>query len=210
MFKSIKKRDGRVVRFRAEKITAALTKAGEASGEFNETTAECLTTKVLAAAEKQLTSPVPTVEQIQDIVEEVLLQSRYKQTAKAYILYRDQHRNLRELTSGAHINLVDDYLAKADWRVRENSNMAYSLQGLNNFVASEISKTYWLDKIYPADIRQAHVNGDLHIHDLNLLSVYCVGWDLFDLLTEGFTGVAGKIGLIQKNGCFKSLLLGIY
>ena len=93
----------------------------------------------------------------------------------------------------ANINLVDGYLKQLDWQVNENSNMAYSIQGLNNYIASEISKQYWLNKVYPADVRNAHLNGDIHIHDLNIISVYCVGWDLKDLLTEGFTGVKGKI-----------------
>jgi anaerobic ribonucleoside-triphosphate reductase len=93
----------------------------------------------------------------------------------------------------ANINLVDGYLKQLDWKVNENSNMAYSIQGLNNYIASEISKQYWLNKVYPADVRNAHLNGDIHIHDLNIISVYCVGWDLKDLLTEGFTGVKGKI-----------------
>lgn len=93
----------------------------------------------------------------------------------------------------ANINLVDSYLKQLDWKVNENSNMSYSIQGLNNYLASEISKQYWLNKIYPADIKNAHINGDIHIHDLNIISVYCVGWDLKDLLTEGFTGVKGKV-----------------
>ena len=93
----------------------------------------------------------------------------------------------------SNISLVDNYLKQLDWQVNENSNMSYSIQGLNNYIASEISKNYWLNKIYPADIKNAHINGDIHIHDLNIISVYCVGWDLKDLLTEGFTGVRGKI-----------------
>ena len=93
----------------------------------------------------------------------------------------------------ANIALVDSYLNQLDWKVNENSNMSYSIQGLNNYLASEISKQYWLNKIYPTDIRNAHVNGDIHIHDLNIISVYCVGWDLKDLLTEGFTGARGKV-----------------
>lgn len=93
----------------------------------------------------------------------------------------------------ANINLVESYLKQLDWKVNENSNMSYSIQGLNNYIASEISKQYWLNKIYPTDIKNAHINGDIHIHDLNIISVYCVGWDLKDLLTEGFTGVKGKV-----------------
>ena len=93
----------------------------------------------------------------------------------------------------ANINLVDAYLNQLDWKVNENSNMSYSIQGLNNYIASEISKQYWLNRIYPTEIKNAHLNGDIHIHDLNIISVYCVGWDLKDLLTEGFTGVKGKV-----------------
>lgn len=92
-----------------------------------------------------------------------------------------------------NVNLVDNYLKQLDWKVNENSNMSYSIQGLNNYIASEVSKQYWLNKIYPTEIKNAHVNGDIHIHDLNIISVYCVGWDLKDLLTEGFTGVKGKV-----------------
>ena len=122
-----------------------------------------------------------------------MIDSKFKKTAKAYIIYRDQHKKLREITSNAHVDLIDKYLENLDWKVNENSNMGYSLQGLNNYVSAEITKTYWLDKIYTSKIGQAHKEGDLHIHDLNLLSVYCVGWDLTDLLQEGFTGVAGKV-----------------
>ncbi len=193
MYNSIKKRDGRRVKFDPAKIEAALIKAGEATGEFNETTAKRLANKVISRAETELTEKVPTVEQIQDIAENVLINSTYNKTAKAYILYRDQHQRLRDITSNMQIDLVDSYLGNLDWKVKENSNMGYSLQGLNNYISSEVSKNYWLDKIYPKEIGDAHRAGDFHIHDLNLLSVYCVGWDLMDLLREGFTGVQGKI-----------------
>ena len=98
-----------------------------------------------------------------------------------------------QIVSDFQVDLVDSYIGDLDWRVKENSNMGYSLQGLNNFIASEVSKTYWLDKIYPEAIGEAHRSGDMHVHDLGQLSVYCVGWDLMDLLREGFTGVAGKV-----------------
>ena len=136
---------------------------------------------------------MPSVEQIQDIVEEVLISSPHKRTAKAYIIYRDQHARIREIVSKADVDLIDRYLERADWQVNENSNMAYSLQGLNNYVSSEVSKVYWLNKIYPPEVRQAHTDGDFHIHDLGILSVYCVGWDLEDLLLQGFKGAAGKV-----------------
>ena len=148
--------------------------------------------RVVNLAQMTLATTRPSVEQLQDLVEEVLLASPFKKTAKAYILYRDQHARLREMVQKADVDLIDSYLNRLDWKVHENSNMAYSLQGLNNYVSSEISKTYWLNKVYPADIRQAHLSGDFHIHDLGMLSVYCVGWDLHDLLRSGFQGVAGK------------------
>ena len=101
--------------------------------------------------------------------------------------------NVPAATKDAEIELVENYLKQLDWKVNENSNMTYSIQGLNNYIASEISKNYWLNRVYPADIRNAHISGDIHIHDLNIISVYCVGWDLKDLLIEGFKGVKGKI-----------------
>ncbi len=193
MYNYIKKRDGRKVKFNDRKIMSAIERAGLETGEFAEAEADKLTKKVLARAEKELTEKVPGVEQVQDIVEEVLLSSRYKKTAKAYIIYRDQHKKLREITDAAHLDLMDQYLSRLDWRVNENSNMGYSLQGLNNYIASEVSKTYWLNKVYTPEIGRLHRSGDMHIHDLNLLSVYCVGWDLQDLLRGGFTGVQNKI-----------------
>ncbi|MBW2023486.1 MAG: ribonucleoside triphosphate reductase, partial [Deltaproteobacteria bacterium] len=137
--------------------------------------------------------PIPEVEEIQDIVERVLLDSPFYKTAKAYILYREQHAQLRALAAKASIDLVENYLQEMDWKIQENSNMCYSLQGLNNYISSDITSEYWLNRIYPPEIREAHRQGDFHLHDLSLLSVYCVGWDLKDLLTQGFKGVAGKV-----------------
>lgn len=193
MYKSIKKRDGRTAKFDRKKIEKAIEKAGLETGEFDAAQAVELTDKVLGVLKTRNQKRLPSVEDIQDIVEDALIDSKFKKTAKAYIIYRDQHKKLREITSNAHVDLIDKYLKNLDWKVNENSNMGYSLQGLNNYVSAEITKTYWLDKIYTSKIGQAHKEGDLHIHDLNLLSVYCVGWDLTDLLQEGFTGVAGKV-----------------
>lgn len=193
MFVGIKKRDGRIVKFDVQKITDAIIKAGEATGEFDKEVAQKLTVKVLSLSQQLFENEMPTVEKIQDIVEEVLLASSYRKTAKAYIIYREQHARIREITDKAGVDLIDQYLEKIDWKVNENSNMTFSLQGLNNYISSEISKVYWLNKLYPDEIRQAHLNGDFHIHDLSILSVYCVGWDLFDLLNAGFKGVSGKV-----------------
>ncbi len=193
MFETIIKRDGRIVEFDSEKITNAIAKAGKATNEFDRSAAEKFTIKVLNLANQIYKNSSPTVEQIQDIVEEVLINSPFIKTAKAYIIYREQHSKLRDITNQADIGLVDKYLEKLDWEVRENSNMSFSLQGLNNYISSNISKTYWLNKIYPKDIKEAHISGNIHLHDLGLLSVYCVGWDLNDLLIRGFRGVKGKV-----------------
>lgn len=190
---SIVKRNGSVHEFDYRKIVKAIRKAGDATGEFGSEVAERLTFKVLNLIHNFNNEGALSVEKIQDMVEEVLLHSPYKKTAKEYIIYRDQHSKMREMVSSSSVALVDDYLKKLDWQVNENSNMSFSLQGLNNYISSEISKKYWLNKIYPSHIKEAHANGDLHIHDLGLLSVYCVGWDLYDLLIEGFKGVSGKV-----------------
>ena len=193
MFDKIKKRDGRVESFDSQKITTAIEKAGSATKEFEHREAQKLTLRVLTLAQQIRLGAIPEVEEIQDIVERVLLDSPFYKTAKAYILYREQHAQIRNITTKASIDLVEHYLEKLDWKVKENSNMCYSLQGLNNYISSDITSEYWLNRIYPPEIRKAHKNGDIHIHDLSLLSVYCVGWDLKDLLIEGFKGVAGKV-----------------
>ena len=190
-FESIIKRDGRIVPFDAGRIARAIAKAGAATGEFGEDEARRLCVRVLAVASAAV-EDTPSVERIQDVVEEVLLASPHRRSARAYVVYREQHRALRAVSDAASVALVDRYLDRSDWQVAENANMAFSLQGLNNHLASHISSTYWLERLYPVEVREAHRAGDLHIHDLNLLAVYCVGWDLADLLTEGFRGAAGK------------------
>lgn len=187
------KRDGRKQKFDDKKIVNAIIKAGKATNEFNKDTAIDFANKAIGQLSNKFKGTIPTVENIQDVVEKVLMASTYKETAKIYIIYRDQHRAIREISDKSHIDLVDNYLSQSDWQVKENSNMGFSLQGLNNYLATEISKTYWLNKIYPENIRKSHLDGDFHIHDLGDLSVYCVGWDLFELLTEGFKGVPGKV-----------------
>ena len=192
-FTHIRKRNGQIVPFDASKITNAIAKAGRATGEFDVFQARRLMVKALSCAHHLYGEQLPEVEQMQDVVEEVLLGSPFRKTAKAYILYRDQRAQMRGLAGKANIELMDGYLQKMDWRVRENSNMGFSLQGLNNYLSSDLTSEYWLNKIYSREICQAHKEGDFHIHDLNLLSVYCVGWDLADLLREGFKGVAGNV-----------------
>ncbi len=193
MFEKIKKRNGKIVEFDSSKIIAAIAKAGDATGEFGLREAKKLTLQVLTLARQLRMGNAPEVEEIQDIVERILLDSSFYKSAKAYIIYREQHAQIRKITTKANVDLVEHYIHKEDWQVKENSNMCYSLQGLNNYISSGITSEYWLNSIYPPEIRRAHNNGDIHIHDLSLLSVYCVGWDLTDLLKQGFKGVEGKV-----------------
>ncbi len=192
----IRKRSGEIVDFDKEKITNAIFKAIESAVDKpKHILAQKLSNQVIIILNKKFHArSIPAVEEIQDIVEEILIKSRQIKVAKAYILYRDQMARLREIKSMINSDeLMDDYLKQTDWRVKENSNMSFSLQGLNNHISSVISSNYWLNKIYTSNIRNVHKNGDLHIHDLQLLAPYCAGWDLKDLLIKGFGGVAGKV-----------------
>ena len=159
MFEQIKKRDGRVQAFDSSNITAAIAKAGEATGEFKGREAKKLTLKVLTLAHELKLGPIPEVEEIQDIVERVLLDSPFHRTAKAYILYREQHAQIRNIATKASVDLVEHYIQKLDWKIKENSNMCYSLQGLNNYISSDVTSEYWLNSIYPPEIRRAHKGG---------------------------------------------------
>lgn len=190
------KRDGRKDTFDQEKITHAITQAFKACGIYKEEEVEKLSDKVVSYLDlfyKQ--GGQPQVEMVQDLVEKILMEEGYTKVARDYILYREQHAKIRETKSlfSNAAQMVDDYLSQLDWRVNENSNMGYSLQGLHNHISSNISAHYWLHEIYPKNIRESHLNGDLHIHDLSHLSVYCCGWDLKQLLEEGFGGVKTKI-----------------
>ena len=190
------KRSGRVVTFKREKIVIAVAKAFKETGEGSKKDAEKIAVKVVQLLNKNYRKNyIPEIEEIQDLVERVLMVLDFDKTAKAYILYREQHRKIRE-TEGAlkeAVDLVDKYIREIDWRVKENANMSYSLQGLNNYVASAVSSKYWMNRIYSKKIRDAHEQGDFHIHDLQSISAYCCGWDLQDLLRQGFTGVSGKV-----------------
>ncbi len=192
MFEKIVKRNGEIVRFNSQKIVEAIAKAGKATGEFDFQTAQRLGQKVVLLAKEFLKEP-PSVEEIQDVVEQVLFNSPFWKTARAYALYREQHRMHREISQEAGIKSVENYLGEADWKVKENSNMTRSLQGLNHYLVSKIISIYWLNQIYPKEIRDAHLSGVFHIHDLDILGAYCVGWDLADLLLKGFCGVSGKV-----------------
>ncbi len=183
----IRKRDGRIVPFDKRKIVTAVLKAMKAVGEGNKKAAEAIADEVVNSLKKS-DKIIPTVEEVQDLVEVALMKKGFYKVAKAYILYRALHAQIREL--------VDGYLYKKTWLVKENANMTFSLQGLNTHIFSQVVREYWLHRIYlkrNPKIAKAHINGDFHIHNLQILGPYCVGWDLCDLLLTGFTGVRGKI-----------------
>ncbi|MEQ8201350.1 MAG: ribonucleoside triphosphate reductase [Syntrophomonadaceae bacterium] len=191
----VRKRDGRVVPFEKEKLTNAIFKAARAVGGKDYQTAESLAEKVMDIAQYVDDDEIATVEGIQDLVEKVLVKNGHYKTAKAYILYRKQHETLRNADQLLANNnqIIANYLGRNDWRVKENSNMTYSLQGMNFHLSSVIVSQYWLDQIYTPQMKEAQQSGDFHIHDLGILGVYCVGWDIRDLLLEGFKGVRGKV-----------------
>ncbi|MBU1292304.1 ribonucleoside triphosphate reductase [Patescibacteria group bacterium] len=195
-FNQIRKRDGRALDFDQSKITDAIFKALTATKEGGKRVAQKLSDQVIDLLSRRFKKEdILQIEQIQDIVEEVLIINDYSETAKSYILYREQRRRTRESATAIdeEVEMVDQYLQESDWQVKENANMAYSLQGLNNYIVSRVAKRYWLNKIYPKQIRDVVASGDFHIHDLDSLSCYCQGWDLFDILLRGFSGVKGKV-----------------
>jgi len=196
MLEYIRKRDGRLDVFGEEKIESAIQKAVRAVGGDDMEKASHITRQIVGILEViYKDGRIPTVENVQDLVEKILIENGHAKVAKAYILYRKQHEALRRTREFMQesIESIDSYLTQEDWRVNENANMGYSLQGLNNHIAANITSNYWLSKIYPSYIAEAHREGDYHIHDLGMLSVYCCGWDLKDLLLKGFTGAYGKI-----------------
>lgn len=194
--KKVVKRSGEVVDFNPAKIAKAVGKAFSATGEGSLVDAKKVSEKVVQLLNKNYKKGyIPEIEEVQDLTERVLMILDFDETAKAYILYREQHRKIRETEESLKeaVSLVDKYIQEIDWKVKENANMAYSLQGLNNYIASAVSAKYWMNRVYSKDIRNAHEDGDFHIHDLQLVAAYCCGWDLQDLLRRGFTGVSGKV-----------------
>jgi ribonucleoside-triphosphate reductase len=192
----IKKRDGTTADFDQSKITKAIFKAITAAGQGDGVRSKKLSDKVTQILNRRFKKgEIPDVEQIQDIVEETLVLENLVETARAYILYREQRRRIREAVtiSEEAVDRMDQYLGKLDWEVQENANMAFSLQGLNHYGVSYIVKKYWLNKIYPKEVREANESGDFHVHNLDTLGPYCAGWDLYDLLLKGFCGVPGKV-----------------
>jgi len=194
MITKVRKRDGRVLKFKKEKIVTAIWNAAKSVGGKDKEKAKYLGNLIIEQIEKRFDKKVPQVEEVQDIVEKTLIEEGHAKTAKSYILYRKSHQDLREVKAIFDtIDVVDDYIGEKDWAIKENSNMGFSLQGLNNYIVEKIIKNYWLNRIYPEAIRKAHNNCKIHVHDLGTLGAYCVGWDLKDLLLTGFKGVPGKV-----------------
>ncbi len=191
----IRRRNGRLAKFDQERITTAIYQAVTAVSEEDGKLSQKLSNQVVKILNRRFKGVVPTVEDVQNIVEEVLIRADLTEIAKAYIIYREQRRKLRETikVTNESLGMVDQYLKEVDWEVKENANMTYSLQGLNNYISNGVTKRYWFEKVYPLKIREAAEGGDFHIHDLGILAPYCVGWSLEDILRKGFTGVSGKI-----------------
>lgn len=195
MITQVYKRDGTFQDFNKEKIANAIFKAARACGGNDSETARKLADEVAEKLEHDFASKIPTVEEIQNCVEKVLIENRHAQVAKSYILYREKRKQARENNAliGATIDMFDKYLSEKDWAVKENANMQRSIAGLNNYVREAFTKSYWLNEVYPDYIRELHNSGAIHIHDLGFFGAYCVGWDLRAILTDGFTGVSGKV-----------------
>jgi len=191
----VRKRDGRLVPFDAQKIALALQRAGIASGEYGHEELALLQHGVLKVLAHRFCGAAPEVEQVQDVVEQTLIAANHLKTARAYIAYREQHARLRQdrRTMVDVERSVNEYLERADWRVNANANQGYSLGGLILNVAGKVTANYWLSHVYAPEIGLAHREGDLHIHDLDMLSGYCAGWSLRTLLHEGLNGVPGKV-----------------
>lgn len=195
MITSIIKRDGSIEPFNPEKIVIAISKAGSATGEFDTQVSKELVQSMVLPRINAKKGRAVSVEDVQDIVENVLFDTAFEKSYKAYTLYREDRRKSRE-TKKALIDVeksMNEYLRQDDWRVKANANQGYSLGGMILNISGKITANYWLNNVYPEEVGVAHRNGDYHIHDLDMLSGYCAGWSLRSLLNEGFNGVANKV-----------------
>jgi anaerobic ribonucleoside-triphosphate reductase len=195
MLTHVIKRDGSKVPFHKEKITWAIFKAANAVGGNDFDRADFLATQVVEQIVQANPGGEAMVEDIQDMVERVLIKNGHAKTAKAFILYREKRRAARQSNAliGATIEMFGDYIGGKDWQIKENANAQKSINGLNNYVRETFTKQYWLHEVYPEEIRNAHLSGDIHLHDLGFFGPYCAGWDLRMLLLNGFGGVPGKV-----------------
>ncbi|MDR3536975.1 MAG: ribonucleoside triphosphate reductase [Acetobacteraceae bacterium] len=189
------KRSGAFAPFDGAKICSAIARAGIATGEFDTEEAQLLAIQAVKVLTHRFPEQTPQIEQIQDVVEQVLISANYFVTARAYIVYREQHARLRgdRATVVDVVSSIDNYLDRADWRVNANANQGYSLGGLILNVSGKVVANYWLSHVYPPEVGRAHRDGDIHIHDLDMLAGYCAGWSLRTLLAEGLNGIPGKV-----------------
>ncbi|MFI5360917.1 MAG: ribonucleoside triphosphate reductase [Elusimicrobiota bacterium] len=193
--KTVDKRDGSRVEFDPAKIRSAISRAGAAAGEFDDSAAGPLTDQVVKVLARRSGGRHLTIESIQDVVEQVLITADHFKTARGYIVYREQHRKLRrDLKTVVDVETsINEYVNRLDWRVNANANQGYSLGGLILNVSGKVVANYWLNHVYSPEAGDAHRSGDLHIHDLDMLAGYCAGWSLKTLLQEGLNGVPGKV-----------------
>jgi len=189
------KRDGQRADFDAGKIRSALLRAGQASGEFGEAEADLLTAQVAKVLIHSFRGSSPEIERIQDVVEQSLIAANHLATARAYIVYRETHKKLRQdrKTVVDVETSINEYLSRQDWRVNANANQGYSLGGLILNVSGKVVANYWLNHVYAPELGEAHRDGSIHVHDLDMLAGYCAGWSLRTLLHEGLNGVPGKV-----------------
>ena len=193
---TVVKRDGKVVNFNLSKIRNAIIKAFDACDlQYNDDTIDFLALKVTSDFQSKIKEDRVSVEDIQDSVESVLIKAGYDEVAKAYILYRKQRERMRNMSNTLldYKKIVDNYLKVNDWRVKENSTVTYSVGGLILSNSGAITANYWLSEVYDEEIADAHRNADIHLHDLSMLTGYCAGWSLKQLIQEGLGGVTGKI-----------------
>lgn len=194
MITQVRKRTGEITPFFQDKITLAIFKAAKAVGGNDWETAQALSCQVVHIINEKNTDIID-VESIQDIVEKVLIENAHAKTAKAYILYREKRSSARKSNAliGATIDMFSKYIGDDDWQIKENANTQKSINGMNNYIRETFTKQYWLHEIYPENIRNAHLAGDFHLHDLGFFGAYCAGWDLKGLLLNGFGGAPGKV-----------------
>ncbi len=189
------KRDGETVPFDGLRIQSAIERAGKATGEFDATEAHLLAIQAIKVLTHRFRDKAPHLEQIQDVVEQSLISANHFKTARAYIVYREQRARLRRDRKNVVdvVSSINEYLERIDWRVNANANQGYSLGGLILNVSGKVVANYWLSHVYPEEFGRAHREGDIHIHDLDMLAGYCAGWSLRNLLNEGLNGVPGKV-----------------
>jgi ribonucleoside-triphosphate reductase len=188
----VRKRNGSYTKFDINKIIKAIHEAGKRANELDEKKATKLATRVVALVDELTNGHIPTVQQINDVVEQVLLASNYHQTAKEFIIYKYEHEKKNEVVNDFTKTLINKYVGNLDWKVKENANTGFSVQGLNHYIISNVVEDFWLNQIYDKEIREFHKEGRIHIHDLSHYGPYCEGWSIEDIIMEGFTGVIGK------------------